>query len=97
MAESGLLLHEKARNQVFYQANAECLIYEKPAAIFRKTMGLTSLLENALSDFGDRVAVAFVFGSMASGRHCQALTSSISSSVIVEIVAVETLIPYSSS
>ena len=68
MAESGLLLREKAGNQVFYQANSECLIYEELAAIFRKTMGLTSLLENALSDFGDRVAVAFVFGSMASGR-----------------------------
>ena len=28
MAESGLLLHEKAGNQVFYQANFECPIYK---------------------------------------------------------------------
>ena len=28
MAESGLLLREKARNQVFYQANSECPIYK---------------------------------------------------------------------
>ena len=28
MAESGLLLHEKAGNQVFYQANFECSIYK---------------------------------------------------------------------
>ena len=28
MAESGLLMCEKARNQVFYQANAECPIYK---------------------------------------------------------------------
>ena len=42
--------------------------YEELAAIFRKTIGLTSLLKEALSDFGDRIHVAFVFGSMASGR-----------------------------
>ena len=28
MAESGLLLREKAGNQVFYQANSECSIYK---------------------------------------------------------------------
>ena len=28
MAESGLLMREKARNQVFHQANSECPIYE---------------------------------------------------------------------
>ncbi len=68
MAESGLLVREKIGNQVFYRANANGPIYEELAAIFRKTMGLTSLLQNALSDFADRIDVAFVFGSMASGR-----------------------------
>ena len=68
MAESGLLVREKVGNQVFYQADAHCSIYEELAAIFRKTIGLTSLLQGALSDFGDRIRAAFVFGSMASGR-----------------------------
>ena len=68
MAESGLLLREKLGNQVFYRVNANCTIYEELAAIFRKTIGLTSLLQEALSDLGDRIKVAFVFGSMASGH-----------------------------
>ncbi|MCG8369664.1 MAG: nucleotidyltransferase domain-containing protein, partial [Proteobacteria bacterium] len=68
MAESGLLLREKIGNQVFYRVNTECSIYEELAAIFRKTIGLTSLLQDALSDLGDKIEVAFVFGSMASGR-----------------------------
>lgn len=68
MAESGLLLREKTGNQVFYRANSDCSIYEELATIFRKTMGLTSLLQDALSGFGDGIRVAFVFGSMASGR-----------------------------
>lgn len=68
MAASGLLLREKIGNQVFYRANSDCSIYEELATIFRKTMGLTSLLQDALSDLGDGIQVAFVFGSMASGR-----------------------------
>lgn len=68
MAESGLLVREKLGNQVFYRVNAECSIYEELAGIFRKTMGLMSLLQDALSEFGDKVQIAFVFGSMASGR-----------------------------
>ena len=68
MAESGLLLREKIGNQVFYRANTGCSIFEELASIFRKTIGLTSLLQDALSDLGDKIEVAFVFGSMASGR-----------------------------
>ncbi len=68
MAESGLLLRKNTGNQVFYRANTECSIYEELASIFRKTIGLTSLLQDALLDLGDKIEVAFVFGSMASGR-----------------------------
>lgn len=68
MAESGLLLREKTGNQVFYRANTDSSIYEELAAIFRKTMGLASLLQDALSELDDQIHVAFVFGSMAGGR-----------------------------
>ena len=68
MAESGLLLREKVGNQVLYRVDADCPIYEELAAIFRKTMGMASLLQNALTGLAERIDVAFVFGSMASGR-----------------------------
>ena len=68
MAESGLLLREKVGNQVFYRADTQCTIYEELAAIFRKTLGLASLLHNALSGLAGKIQVAFVFGSMASGQ-----------------------------
>jgi predicted nucleotidyltransferase len=68
MAESGLLLREKVGNQVFYRADTQCTIYEELAAIFRKTLGLASLLHDALSGFAGKIQVAFVFGSMASGQ-----------------------------
>ena len=68
MAESGLLHREKIGNQVFYRVNADCSIYGELATIFRKTTGLTSLLQDALADLDDKIEVAFVFGSLASGR-----------------------------
>jgi len=68
MAESGLLLREKVGHQVFYEANTYCPIYKELAAIFRKTMGLASLLHYALSGLSGKIHIAFVFGSMASGQ-----------------------------
>lgn len=87
MAESGLLVREKIGNQVFYQANGNGQIYEELAAIFRKTMGLTSLLQKALSGFGHRIDVAFIFGSMASGR--QSADSDLDICVLGEVSLLE--------
>ncbi len=67
MAAAGLLLREKVGNQVFYQADSRCPIYAELAAIFRKTIGLASLLSDALSGLAGKIDMAFVFGSMASG------------------------------
>ncbi len=68
MAESGLLLREQVGNQVFYQANQASPVYQELAAIFRKTIGLATLLGDALRDLADKIDLAFVFGSMATGR-----------------------------
>jgi len=68
MADSGLLLRERVGSQVFYQANRACSIYAELAAIFRKTIGLANILQDALRSASDKIEFAFVFGSMASGQ-----------------------------
>jgi len=68
MAESGLLLREHVGNQVLYQANQACSIYTELAAIFRKTIGLATLLRDALQALPGNIDLAFVFGSMATGQ-----------------------------
>jgi predicted nucleotidyltransferase len=67
LADAGLLLREPAGNQVRYRANRACPIYPELAGIFRKTAGLADLLRDALAPLGDRVELAFVFGSVAQG------------------------------
>jgi predicted nucleotidyltransferase/DNA-binding HxlR family transcriptional regulator len=72
MAESGLLLRKHMGNQVQYQANQTCPIYNELAAIFRKTIGLASLLHDSLRDLARDIEFVFVFGSMATGRQTHA-------------------------
>lgn len=68
MSEAGLLVRETQGNQVLYQADCSCSIYEELASIFRKTLGLGSQLTTALEPISDRITFAFVFGSMATGK-----------------------------
>jgi len=67
MAAAGLLRQERVGNQVLYQADASCPLFEELASIFRKTTGLADFLRDALRDLGDKIDIAFVFGSMARG------------------------------
>lgn len=72
LAEAGVLQRERVGNQVFYIADQACPIYTELAAIFRKTSGLASILREALSSLSDKIEVALVFGSMASGKQVPA-------------------------
>jgi predicted nucleotidyltransferase len=69
--ESGLLLRDHRGNQVLYRANQECPVFPELAAIFRKTIGLAELIEDALAGNRDKIDLAFVFGSMATGQQNQ--------------------------
>ena len=72
LSEAGLLLREHLGNQVRYQANPDCPIYDELAGIFRKTVGLAGLVRDALAALAGRIDVAFIFGSLATGRHTSA-------------------------
>src|SRR5690554_4030371 len=65
--EAGLLSRSRQGNQLRYCANRSSPIFEELAGIFRKTAGLADVLREALKPLADRIAVAFVFGSMATG------------------------------
>lgn len=69
LAEGGLLNRSEVGNQVHYQANLASPIFEELASIFRKTIGLADVLRDALSNIPTVIEFAFVYGSMADGRH----------------------------
>lgn len=71
LAQAGVLATEKVGNLVRYQADRSCPIYEELRSILKKTSGVIDVLREALSPLRDRIAVAFVYGSVARGgkRH----------------------------
>lgn len=68
LAEAGLLERQKVGSQLQFSANRACPVYEELASILRKTSGLADVLADALLPLGGAIEVAFVFGSMASGK-----------------------------
>jgi predicted nucleotidyltransferase len=68
LTEAGLLLRTVAGNQVRYQANRDCSIYDELAGIFRKTAGLADVLRDLLAPLQAKITLALVFGSVAQGK-----------------------------
>jgi len=68
LTEAGLLTRSSAGNQVRYQADRACPLFEELAGVFRKTAGLADVLREALEPLGPAVRLAFVFGSVAQGK-----------------------------
>ncbi|MES9884030.1 MAG: nucleotidyltransferase domain-containing protein [Sedimenticola sp.] len=68
LSEAGVLLNQRRGNQLLYRANRDCPVFEELAGILRKTSGLVDVLAEGLWPLADRITVALVFGSMASGK-----------------------------
>ena len=67
LADAGVLSREKVGNLVRYKADTACPIYDELRGILKKTAGVADVLRAALASLGDKVSVAFVYGSVASG------------------------------
>lgn len=67
LAHAGLLIRKPVGNQVHFQANPACPIYEDLRNILKKTAGVADVLREALEPLGHKVAIAFVYGSIVRG------------------------------
>ncbi|KNZ33042.1 MAG: hypothetical protein AD742_08735 [Methylibium sp. NZG] len=67
LAELGLLKREEIGRQVHYRADLDSPVHAELAGLLRKTAGLADVLRNALAPLANSIALAFVYGSMASG------------------------------
>lgn len=68
LAQAGILKKTQQGNQLCYQADTSCVVYEELASILRKTTGLADVLRQALLPVSDQLQCAAVFGSVASGK-----------------------------
>lgn len=68
LAQAGILTRTEQGNQLWYQANTRCVVFEELASILRKTSGLADVLQQVLLPVLGKLQFVVVFGSVASGK-----------------------------
>ena len=68
LADAGIIRRTVRQKQVYFQAHDACPIFEELKGIVVKTAGVADVLRFALAPLADRIAVAFLFGSVARAR-----------------------------
>lgn len=67
LVAAGLVREQVEGRQKYYQADPASPVFEELVGLVRKTVGLAGPLGAALTQLGDRVHAAFVYGSVAAG------------------------------
>ena len=67
LAGMGVLSCRTEGRQKYYQADRKCPVFEELKGLAVKTMGVADVLREALAPIRDRIRVAFIYGSQASG------------------------------
>ena len=67
LADAGVLIRKPVGNQVHFQADTRCAIYDDLRNLLKKTVGVVDVLREALAPLADKIDAAFVYGSVARG------------------------------
>jgi predicted nucleotidyltransferase len=65
LSEAGIIRRIVRGHQVYYQANPQCPVFAEVKNLVVKTVGVGAALQAALTPLGDRIDVAFIYGSIA--------------------------------
>jgi len=70
LTEAGLIEREESGNHVYFSANRDAPIFPELQAIVEKTAGTADILRASLAPLmrNGRIELAFVYGSVASGK-----------------------------
>jgi len=68
LCNAGIITESHQGNQVHFQANPRCPIFEELRGIVIKSFGITDVLKEALFEKFPSIELAFVYGSIAKGK-----------------------------
>jgi uncharacterized protein len=89
LAELGLIARSNVGKQVFYQANRKHPVFEELRALVSKTVGALEILRTALAPIAHRIALAFIYGSIA--EHEESAASDIDLMIVGDVTLEEVL------
>jgi predicted nucleotidyltransferase len=67
LAKAGIITRRVEGNQVHFQANRSCPVFDELASLLRKTAGVADVVRDALAPLAGRISSAFIYGSVAKG------------------------------
>ena len=91
LSKAEILVRTTEGRQKYYQANHRSPVFEELRGLVRKTFGATQVLQQALEPIANRIEVAFIFGSVASGT--ERSESDLDLLVVANDVTLSDLIP----
>ena len=65
LSDAGIIRRIVRGHLVYYQANPQCPVFAEVKNLVVKTVGVGAALQAALTPLGDRIDVAFIYGSIA--------------------------------
>ncbi len=68
LTRAGILTRTVEGRQVYFEANENCPFHAELRGLARKTLGAAQLIADGLAGLSERIALAFVFGSVAAGN-----------------------------
>jgi len=68
LSDAGVVLRTVKENQVLFQANPHCPIFEELKSLITKTAGIVDVLRAALEPLAGHISIALLYGSVARGR-----------------------------
>jgi predicted nucleotidyltransferase len=68
LVQAGLVNHAARGNRVYYRVDKSHPAFQDLKAVILKTVGIGDALRMQLARFGERIRIAFVYGSVARGE-----------------------------
>jgi predicted nucleotidyltransferase len=67
LSRVGILKKTTRGRETYYQANPDCSVFGELKSLMTKTAGVAEVVAEALAVLHDRIVIAFIYGSQASG------------------------------
>ncbi len=67
LTDAGILVKTRDGNRNYYQADRDCPVLSDLQGLLVKTAGLADQVRAALTEYQDKIRLAFIYGSIASG------------------------------
>jgi predicted nucleotidyltransferase len=91
LSKAGILNRTAESRQIYYQANPSNPVFAELQGLVRKTLGIATVLRDALKPIADQIQFAVLFGSIAAGT--EKASSDVDLMIVSDSVSLGDILP----